>query len=373
MDIWSILIIVLVFQGLFNLTVLSLSFIKKRQQKDGYLILITLTLLWFLLEFLSVRTTYKIDINLFYGTRYGSWLLLGPLSYFFFKSVTQSKWHFRPVHILHILPFICLVLLIPILSNESLSHRQIHYGMLAVFDHRPKTVSTFEYVYSTVFYLQFVHVAIYLIYNSKLITSYAAQLQKEYSNIQDLKWLRIINIILIIVLILCGIYLYILLVSDAYSRALDYIYVVPMGLFMYAISYKLSNHTWLTVEPKKRYQSSSLKENEKGKYVLKLDKIMLHEQPYLQNDLRIKDLAILVNISKHHLSQLINEHYQCSFFDFINKYRVEHAQKIISTGAKKNLLQIAFDSGFNNKTSFVNAFKKFSGTTPSKFKQDQLR
>lgn len=369
MDIWSILIIVLVFQGFFNLTVLSLSFIKKRQQKDGYLILITLTLLWFLLEFLSVRTTYKININLFYGTRYGSWLLLGPLSYFFFKSVTNSEWRFKSIHLLHIVPFFCLVLLIPLISIESLSHRQVHYGMLAVFDHRPKTVGLFEYVYSTIFYVQFIHLGIYLLTNMKLIVSYSKNLQKEYSTIQDLKWLKIINVILIVVLILSAIYLYLLLISDTYSRALDYIYVVPMGLFMYAISYKLSNHTWLTIETKKRYQSSSLKAVEKKKYVLELEKVMLDQKPYLQNDLRIKDLATLVGINKHHLSQVINEHFQCSFFDYINMHRVEYAQKIISEGSKKNLLQIAFDSGFNNKTSFVNAFKKFTGSTPSKYRQ----
>ncbi len=373
MDVWSILIVVLVFQGFFNLTVLSLSFIKKRQQKDGYLILITVTLLWYLLEFLSVRTTYKIDINLFYGTRYGSWLLLGPLAYFFFRSATNSTWRFRYTHIIHLLPFLLFVVAIPWISNESLSQRQIHYGMLAVFDYRPKTVSGFEYVYSTIFYIQFIHLALYLLFNLKLISNYAKNLRKEYSTITDLAWLKGFNIILILILILASAYLYILFISDAYSRFLDYIYVVPMGLFMYAISYKLSNHTWLTVQTKKRYESSSLKENEKKKYTQVLETVMQDKQPFLQNDLRIRDLAALVDMNQHHLSQLINEHYQCSFFDFINKHRVQKAEEIIIAGSKKNLLQIAFESGFNNKTSFVNAFKKFRGTTPSKFKQAHSR
>ncbi|MDT7832307.1 helix-turn-helix domain-containing protein [Flavobacteriaceae bacterium S356] len=373
MDIWSILIIVLLFQGVFNLSVLSLSYIKKRQRKDLYLILITLTLVWFLLEFLSVRNTFKVPLNLFYGTRYGSWLLLGPLAYFFFKSATNSTWRFKYIDSIHLLPFIFFALIIPWVSSESLSHRQIHYGMLAVFDYRPKTVGMFEYVYSTIFYIQFIHLAVYLLFNLKLLTNYAKNLQKEYSSINDLKWLRIFNIILICILILSSAYLYILFISDAYSRSLDYIYVVPIGLFIYAISYKLYNHTWLEVKMQKRYQSSSLKEDEKETYIQVLENIMQEQHPYLKNDLRIKDLSSIVNINQHHLSQLINEHYTCSFFDFINRYRVEKAKEIMVGGSEKNLLQIAFESGFNNKTSFINAFKKFNGTTPSHFRKGLLR
>lgn len=373
MDIWSILIIVLLCQGFFNLSILLLSFVRKRHAKDVYLIAITLALIWYLFEFLSVRTTYRIPINMFYGTRYGAWMLLGPLSYFFFRSVTNTEWRLRPLHCLHLLPFVCFVIVIPLISNESLSHRQIHYGMLAVFDHRPKTVGLFEYMYSTVFYLQFIHLASYLLINLKLISNYSKSLQREYSSIHNLKWLQTFNIILIGTLTLSTIYLYILFISDAYSRGLDYIYVVPIGIFIYAISYKLSNHNWLKVKANKRYQRSSLKEHEKRVYLNTLEKVMLEEQPYLKNDLRIKDLSSMIAINQHHLSQLINEHYRCSFFDFINQYRVTEAKKIILKGSRKNLLQIAFESGFNNKTSFVNAFKKFGGTTPSKFRQEHLR
>lgn len=373
MDIWSILIIVLLFQGVFNLSVLSLSYSKKRQKKDLYLIIITLALVWFLLEFLSVRTTYKVPLNIFYGTRYGSWFLLGPLAYFFFKSATNSKWRFTYIHSIHLLPFILFVVIIPWMSNESLSQRQIHYGMLAVFDYRPKTVTVFEYVYSTIFYVQFIHLALYLVFNLKLLSNYTKSLQKEYSTIIDLRWLKIFNIILICILILTSAYLYILFISDAYSRSLDYIYVVPIGLFIYAISYKLYNHIWPEVKTQKRYQSSSLKDNEKKKYIQVLEGVMQNEHPFLKNDLRIKELSSIVDISQHHLSQLINEHYECSFFDFINKYRVEKAKEIMVGKSEKNLLQIAFESGFNNKTSFVNAFKKFNGSTPSHFRKELQR
>lgn len=365
MDIWSILIIILIAQGLFNLTLLIRSSLKKPQARNKYLIFITLTLIWFLFEFLSVRQTFKIPINLFYGTRYGSWFLLGPLTFYFFKTITQETWKFKWKHSLHLLPFIAFTVLVPILSNESLSYRQIHYGMLAVFDYRPKTVTPFEYLYSTIFYLQFVHLAFYLLTNLVIIRRYVSRLKNEYSNIKNLLWIKIFNLLLIGILILVSVYLYILFQSEVYNRGLDYIYVVPIGLFIYAMSYKLSNQERLPIKEATKYEASSFKSEEKSAYISRLETLMSIEKPYLKNNLRLKDLATLLNMSHHHVSQLINEHYHCSFFDFINQYRIKEAEKLMVDFPKKNLLQIAFDAGFNNKTSFINAFKKFNGNTPS--------
>lgn len=370
MDIWSILIIILIVHGVFNLTLLSSSLIKKYDVKNTYLAIITVVLVWYLLEFLAIRNAYKVPINAFYGTRYGSWLLLGPLTYYFFNAATKKDWTFNKWNTFHLLPFIVFVIITPLLSGESLSQRQIHYGMLAVFDWRPKTVTVFEYVYSTVFYLQFIHLTTYLFFNLKSVNRYAKVLKNEYSSINNIRWLKIFNLLLICILVLVSIYLYILFYSNSYTRELDYIYVLPLGLFIYAISYKLSNHKWIPVKQTERYRSSNLKETEKSKYIDVLEEIMNSDKPYLQNDLRLKDLANLIDVNQHHLSQLINEHFQCSFFDFINQYRVDQAETLIISQPKTNLLQIAFDAGFNNKTSFINAFKKFKGMTPSNFRKN---
>lgn len=369
MDIWSILIVILIAQGLFNLSLLIRSSIKKSESRNKYLIFITLTLIWFLVEFLSVRQTFKVPVNLFYGTRYGSWFLLGPLTFYFFQTITKEDWRYRWKSAIHLLPFLIFTLLIPILSNESLSYRQIHYGMLAVFDYRPKTVTPFEYLYSTIFYVQFIHLGLYLLYNLFSIRRYVVRLKNQYSSIKNLVWMNIFNGLLIGILVLVSIYLYILFQSDVYERSLDYIYVVPIGLFIYAMSYKLSNQNWAPVKEVSKYKDSSLKPEEQSQYARQLDQLMTTEKPYLKNDLRLKDMATFLGMSHHHVSQLINEHYGCSFFDFINKHRVKEAEKLMVEFPKKNLLQIAFDAGFNNKTSFNNAFKKFNGKTPSEYRK----
>ena len=168
LDIWSIFIIVIAFQGLFLLSVLLLSKGKKAKGKNQYLLYIIVVLIWFLAEFFAVRNKIDIDLNIFYGTRYGSWFLLGPLTYFYFKSITQSTWKFSKKEVLHFLPFIIFVIIIPFIAYKTLNDRQIDYGMLSVFDHREKVISTIQYLYSIIFILQFVHLGYFLFKKPKI-------------------------------------------------------------------------------------------------------------------------------------------------------------------------------------------------------------
>ncbi|MDC8003391.1 helix-turn-helix domain-containing protein [Aureisphaera galaxeae] len=373
LDLWSLLIILSICQGVFVFSILYLSKERRSKIENRYLSFILLAFIWYLAEFLAIRNVIKVNVNMFYGTRYGSWLLLGPLNYYYIQSITQKDWKFSLKKALHLLPFVAFVIIIPWLSNESLSQRQIHYGMLAVFDHRPKTVTAFEYLYSTVFYLQFIHLGCYLFFNMRTVSRYHKKLKDLYANIENIKWLKLFNILLLAVLLLVSLFLYLLFATEIYRREMDYIYVIPMGIFIYSVGYYLSGLKWASTPPQKtRYASSSLSENDKSDLKQKLDTLMEAEKPYLKNTLRLSDLAQLMKVSDHQLSQLINEQYHCSFFDFVNRYRIAEAKGLLIAQPKQTILQVVFDCGFNNKTSFVNAFKKFENKTPSAFRKEHL-
>lgn len=162
------------------------------------------------------------------------------ITLFFFKSITNLQWKPKYVELLHFLPFILFVLIIPSLSEKGLSYRQVHYGMLSVFDYRKKTVTPFEYLYSYVFFMQFIHFGIYLMHNLILLSKYSTLVKKEYSVITHLQWLKLFHLLLIGILILVSCYLYVLFKTDLYRRQLDYIYAVPIGIFIYSISYRLA-------------------------------------------------------------------------------------------------------------------------------------
>jgi len=371
LDIWSIFIIVIIFQGLFLLFVLLFSKNKKDKKKNQYLLYVILVLIWFLVEFFTVRNKIDVGLNIFYGTRYGSWFLLGPLTYFYFKSITESTWKFSKKEILHFLPFILFVIIIPFIAYKALNDRQIDYGMLSVFDHREKVISTIQYVYSVIFILQFVHLGYFLYRNLKLVNIYSKELVSEYSTLDPrIKWLRYFNMTLLFILLFSAIFLYVLLITDIYRRHLDYIYVLPIGFLFYFITFYFIRTEWKPTDKNfNKYVGSSLNPKLIPEYITTLNQLMDTEKMYLNHNLRLSDLAEKMTLSKHHLSQLINQQYNLSFYDFINKHRTAEAKKIINDHRELKLIQVAFDAGFNNKTSFVNAFKKFEKTTPSKFRE----
>ncbi|MEM7085190.1 MAG: helix-turn-helix domain-containing protein [Bacteroidota bacterium] len=373
LDIWSILIIVIAFQGLFLGSVLVFSAEKRRKSGNGYLLLIIVTLIWFLAEFFAVRNKIDVGLNIFYGTRYGSWFLFGPFTYFYFKSITDTRWKFSKRHLWHFLPFVIFVMIIPFIAYKALNNAQVDYGMLSVFDHRQRVLTTIQWVYSVIFIIQFVHLGAFLFKNLRLVRVYSGQLQLEYSNIDSkIKWLRNFNVTLIAVLICSAAFLYLLLVTDIYRRHLDYIYVVPIGLLFYYISFKFMRTEWKPVENGSKYAGSSLDANQIPELRARLDGLMDREKAYLNHVIRLRDLADMMEIKTHHLSQILNQEYKLSFYDFINLHRISEAKKIIIDHPDYTFIKVAFEAGFNNKTSFVNAFKKFEKTTPSKFREAQL-
>lgn len=101
----------------------------------------------------------------------------------------------------------------------------------------------------------------------------------------------------------------------------------------------------------------------------KLLDIMQREKPYLNHELRLDDVSRLMNLSRNHTSQIINEHFNLSFFDFVNRYRIMEAKKLLMQNGQHRLTmtQIAYDVGFNNRASFYKAFKKFTDSNPSDY------
>lgn len=107
------------------------------------------------------------------------------------------------------------------------------------------------------------------------------------------------------------------------------------------------------------------------RYLKKLLKLMDTEKPYLDPVLHIDQLAEKMCIPGYQLSQLINKQLNKNFFDFINGYRIQEAVLIFSDpeGKTKNILQVAYEVGFNSRSSFNTAFKKFTGTSPSQYRK----
>ncbi|MDI3321240.1 helix-turn-helix domain-containing protein [Pinibacter soli] len=125
--------------------------------------------------------------------------------------------------------------------------------------------------------------------------------------------------------------------------------------------------------PEKRYLKSALDEKMMDEYEVKLIKYMLQSKVYLDTELSLDDLAHKIKIPKHHITQLLNDRLLKNFYSFINEYRIEEAmQKLRDPDVDVNMLSLAFDCGFNSKSSFNTYFKKITGVTPSAYRKKML-
>ena len=102
----------------------------------------------------------------------------------------------------------------------------------------------------------------------------------------------------------------------------------------------------------------------------KLSSIMTEERPYTNAGLKIKDLADLLEISTHQLSQLLNDNFGKNFTSYINEFRIEASKEMIISNKTYTLEAIGYECGFNSKSTFFTTFKKLTGTTPAAYKKN---
>ena len=109
-----------------------------------------------------------------------------------------------------------------------------------------------------------------------------------------------------------------------------------------------------------------------NKYLDKLIYIMEVEKPYLESSLTLNELAEKMSISPRYVSYIINKSFNKNFFDFINGYRIEESRRLLKNpeNRSRTVLEILYESGFNSKSVFNSAFRKYTGTTPTQFKRE---
>jgi ligand-binding sensor domain-containing protein/AraC-like DNA-binding protein len=120
-----------------------------------------------------------------------------------------------------------------------------------------------------------------------------------------------------------------------------------------------------------RYKTHVMTPKLLKKYMLQLLTVMKEEKPYLDPNMTVTKLAKRLGVSKEHISQIINQCFYMNFNQFLNKYRIEEAKERLKDPKESQyvVFKIALDVGFNSKSTFNTAFKKFTGMNPSQYRQ----
>lgn len=122
-------------------------------------------------------------------------------------------------------------------------------------------------------------------------------------------------------------------------------------------------------QPRKKYRKPLFSRDELTSARRRLEKHMSKEQPHLNPNLNLRDLAGSIGFPPNHLSQLLNEGFQRNFSEFVNQYRLEFFKAKVADPQSRHqtILALALDSGFNSKTVFNTYFKKTTGMTPKAY------
>ncbi len=305
--------------------------------------------------------------------------VVGPAMFIYVRSLFFSgKKIFRSI-IFHLTPFLIYLfsLSVPTLIYDSLnngSNTPVFEYLKIHFEYGDREAD-----------LRDIYMIFYFIWTLKILKQYQSALKSNYSNLtfNDFNWIKHF--------LIGGV---IIAVSDLILSAYMYFYKDPgfVGPFLVILAlialisylgYNGTNQSSMLLpdflfegearEERKNTRLSGIGNDKLDNLTEKLKTVLKNEKPYLEPDLTLAKLADLIQISDKELSALLNQHMNISFFDIINKYRVDEVKDKITQPEYEHLtlLGLAYECGFNSKTSFNRIFKKDTGLSPSEFKKSQ--
>ncbi len=189
---------------------------------------------------------------------------------------------------------------------------------------------------------------------------------------KNLTWLRNFSVGILVLLIV------VTLVSLTYGSDVgDYLISSCLALFIYGTSINVirssvffTDHLGTAFAANKKYAKSSLSEEDKVEILRKLKESMENDRYFKNNMASQSQVAKKLLIPAHHISQVINEKLNQSFFEFIATYRIKEAERILRDPGLNHLTveEVAEEVGYISKSAFNKTFKKITGKTPSEYR-----
>lgn len=292
-------------------------------------------------------------------------LLVPPFGYLLYQHLMEPSRKTQAVALfLHLLPFVlCTLSFIPffLLSADIKSEiiRNVYY------EHQE--IRGFGLVYSAMNILQFIIYNMLIAFNLRK----SRTLKPKRSQRSGLPWM---SVFLLAMNGIIGVYL-VLYVSFIYTTdfqpALLVLFISVMLATIYLTGYQMVKNPFYFATPQASYQRSSLNQQLELELDANLGRLLAADKPYLKPGIKLVDVANQLNVTHHQLSQFLNQTKESTFTEFMNSFRVKHAQEMLKQDKKKQqtILAIALESGFNNQANFIKVFKENTGLTPSEFRK----
>lgn len=240
---------------------------------------------------------------------------------------------------------------------------------------------------------------LYYYLSLRALNSYQRSIRHLFSETSriNLRWVRyLINGFLAFVLITIFFYLMILRFPENFS-----LWVLSIGaamtIYIYLAAFKGIGQVtlWQLVPSKNKetleaaieeaehleeapYQDkirrkTGLSQERLSEIVSRIITVLEEEKLYQETELTLQQLADRLDLPPYVLSQAINDGLKKNFYDLINNYRVEEAKRLLRDESNQHytILSVGFEAGFNSKTTFNTVFKKFTGLTPTAYREQR--
>lgn len=346
------------------LNLLPAKHVQPRRILSGFFLLIALVLTTTLIVWNGDLKTTPINHSPFIITILSACLLLqGPVLYFYLRSLSQQVELLRWRNVIHLFPACVAVMLLVIFDIDSLEWQPA--TELAGAEN-----AAVAFVWALVKLSPLGYIIACVIAEYKLRDN----LKHLYADI-SISELKLADVVLAGFCLhwLWSLLAYLLegVVSASVSDTLGIIdnYLTVMlvnGLFVFGLintRQLLSVHVVPTAKP--------VQPTKMDHKVEIIEKAIHEDKLFLESNINLERFAEQIGLKPRDISAILKMHYQSNFFEFINRYRVEEAKRLLVLPELKDetILEIIYKSGFNSPSAFHRFFKRMVGVTPTEYRQ----
>jgi AraC-like DNA-binding protein len=319
---------------------------------------------------------------------YSTGLVIGPIIYYYLKTQINTDFQFSKADYRHFMPYFIYFVY----------HLTVFFMGKNIENWWTEKVHNRLYLNDITNILEIVSLCFYMILAVRLYRKYLSWLPKERSDTEGVRfdwykhflWAVVVGVVTALLFFTVGFWVELSYWDDWIQRAIvaviiyyisfaGYVQAQPRHLVFNETKVKNEEieETLLAtmISPTKNGLAEAVKPENKldivelEKWQLKIEKVMVNEKLYLNPELTLSELSEKLETHNSMISNVINTQFQKNFNDFVNEFRVNFFKEKIKDPKLQHLtlLAIAFDCGFNSKSTFNRAVKKVTGEMPSAF------